>query len=77
MNTTKTSTTDTTATPPPPVAPPQLVRLRVDVPGEDYRVIRHIAVDTGTSVNELVCESVRMLRRYYAAHGLPTPSAAP
>jgi len=59
------------STPPPAQPPPEVVRLRVDVPGADYRVVRHIAVETETSVNELVCEGVRLLKRYYAAQGIP------
>lgn len=72
MPTDETFSTETTQpAPPQPVPPPELVRLRVDVPGDDYRTIRHIAIDTGTSVNEMLCEAVRLLRRYYAAQGIP------
>ena len=73
MPTEDTLTTSTTqpSSPPPPQPPPEMVRLRVDVPGEDYRDIRHIAIETDTSVNELVCEAVKLLRRYYAAQGIP------
>jgi hypothetical protein len=60
-----------TSAPPPPTSPSDLVRLRVDVPGDDYRTVRHIAIETDTSVNELVCEAVKLLKRYYAAQGLP------
>jgi hypothetical protein len=67
-----TEETQTTApTPPPVVPPPKTVRLRVDVPGDDYRTIRHLSVETETSVNELVCEAVRLLVEHYAAKGAP------
>jgi hypothetical protein len=67
----------TTATLPAPVPPPHLVRLRVDVDGDDYRAIKHIAIDTGTSVNSLVCEAVRLLRSHYSAQGLPSGRRQP
>lgn len=64
--------TDTTATPPAPVPPPHVVRLRVDVDGGEYRQLRHTAIETAVSVNEMVSEAIRMLNRWYAAQGLPT-----
>ena len=63
---------DTTSTPPAPVPPPHLVRLRVDVDGWEYRLLRHLSIETETSINELACEGFRMLLRWYAAQGLPT-----
>jgi hypothetical protein len=64
--------TETTTTPPAPVPPPHLVRLRVDVDGGEYRLLRHLSIETSTSVNDMAAEAIRMLLRWYAAQGLPT-----
>jgi len=67
----------TTSTPPQPVPPPHVVRLRVDVSGADYRELRHVSIETDTSINELTCEAVRMLVRWYATQGLAPAKKAP
>lgn len=56
--------------PPPVVPPPELVRLRVELPGEDYRALKHLALETGLGANELAVEAIRMLRRWYIAQGV-------
>jgi hypothetical protein len=72
MSTEKTQTTSTTtnSVPPPPTPPPDIVRLRVDLSGQDYRRLRHVAIETASSVNEMACEAVRLLVRYYAEQGI-------
>jgi hypothetical protein len=60
--------------PPPPTPPPDVVRLRVDLDGADYRQLKHVAIETSTSINEMACEAVRMLLRWYRAQGLPAES---
>jgi hypothetical protein len=65
------------STPPPPLPPPDLVRVRTDITGADYRALRHISIETGVSVADLMSESARLLIRWYRAQGLsvepPTP----
>jgi hypothetical protein len=46
----------------------------MDIPGADYRALRRIALETETSTNEMGVEAVRMLVRWYAAQGIPTPA---
>jgi hypothetical protein len=60
-----------TTAPPTPIEPPTEVRLRATVSGPDYRVLQHIAIETGTSVSALMLEAVRLLVRYYRAQGMP------
>jgi hypothetical protein len=57
--------------PPPPTPPPDIVRLRVDLQGRAYRQLRHISIETSSSVNEMVGEAVEMMLRYYRAQGIP------
>ena len=59
--------------PPPPAPPPDVVRVRMDIPGGDYRALRRIALETETSVNGMLVEAVRLLVRWYAAQGIPSP----
>ena len=72
--------TPTTAAPTPslptPTEPPSEVRIRATIPGNDYRVLQHVAIETGTSVSALMLEAVRLLVRYYRAQGLPSESAS-
>ena len=63
----------TETTPPPaPTEPPTEVRLRATIPGGDYRLLQHVAIETGSSVADLMTEAVRMLLRWYRAQGQPT-----
>lgn len=70
-----TQATTTSASLPERVPPPEIVRIRVDLNGDDYRTLRHIAVDTSLSTNEVVCEAVRLLLRHYAAQGAADASS--
>jgi hypothetical protein len=61
--------------PPTPTEPPPEVRLRATIDGQNYRVLQVLAIETGSSVSDLVGEAVRLLVRWYAAQGLPTARA--
>jgi len=40
-------------------------------------MVKHVSIETSTGVNELLCEAIRMLLRYYEAAGLPEPPHTP
>ncbi len=84
MTTEHTSTiqeTPTTITPPKappaPVPPPHLVRVRVDVDGAEYRQLKHLAIETSKSVNDMAAEGIRMLLAWYAAQNIAAEGRQP
>jgi hypothetical protein len=84
MTTEHTSTiheTPTTTTPPKappaPVPPPHLVRVRVDVDGAEYRQLKHLAIETSKSVNDMAAEGIRMLLAWYAAQNIASEGRQP
>jgi len=49
----------------------------VDVDGAEYRQLKHLAIETSKSVNDMAAEGIRMLLAWYAAQNIASEGRQP